>query len=478
MKFEAADRWLKSRLQMPTALNTRGLAELESGIRAHAFFSARVAEARVLDAIREVSDRYSRGELDLATARATIKERLGTRRAPGSKEDSRLTDICSTARLDLILGQNARMAYAVGEYEQGMDTMARRLFPAWRYVRSTAASPRAKHAAYAGRVWMKDDPVWRSIFPPSDFGCRCSVEEVSADEIDGGSARVEGRTADKDVPPHAKSGFYFNPEEGYTTIKGDLVKDAELRCETLQELETRFGYEKDDSSSGMYTAVRQPEGNAPATERRKHVMELEENARKAGVETPYTLDPARLREQRAECRRTQPEYSRKAAEAYLELPSAGQKALNLYTTGDLQRLNQVARGNKTYTPEQQEQFDALAKALGKLPRFQGTLYRGMSFENEEELDNYVRSLASPDGAVGFTSTSWDQASAMDYAMKGKGSIRVVFRIERAAQGAFLGPVSCAPSDHEVLYSPGARFLRVRVKRNEKDGTLIYDLREM
>lgn len=235
MKFEAADRWLKSRLQMPTALNTRGLAELESGIRAHAFFSARVAEARVLDAIREVSDRYSRGELDLATARATIKERLGTRRAPGSKEDSRLTDICSTARLDLILGQNARMAYAVGEYEQGMDTMARRLFPAWRYVRSTAASPRAKHAAYAGRVWMKDDPVWRSIFPPSDFGCRCSVEEVSADEIDGGSARVEGRTADKDVPPHAKSGFYFNPEEPFNCNMGAL-SDAEARRTVMEKI--------------------------------------------------------------------------------------------------------------------------------------------------------------------------------------------------------------------------------------------------
>lgn len=236
MKFEAADRWLKSRLQMPTALNTRGLAELESGIRAHAFFSARVAEARVLDAIREVSDRYSRGELDLATARATIKERLGTRRAPGSKEDSRLTDICSTARLDLILGQNARMAYAVGEYEQGMDTMARRLFPAWRYVRSTAASPRAKHAAYAGRVWMKDDPVWRSIFPPSDFGCRCSVEEVSADEIDGGSARVEGRTADKDVPPHAKSGFSFDPEEALRTIDPTVIKDEFRRQEAVMQL--------------------------------------------------------------------------------------------------------------------------------------------------------------------------------------------------------------------------------------------------
>ena len=475
MKFEAADKWLRSRLQMPTELNTHGLAQLEGGIRAHAFFSARVAEAHVLDAIREVSDRYSRGELDLATARATIKERLGTRRTPGTKEDGRLTDICSTARLDLVLEQNARMAYAVGEYEQGMDPMAQKLFPAWRYLRSTAASPRADHAEYAGRVWMKDDPIWHRIFPPSDFGCRCSVEEVSALEIQ--DADVEPRTADKDLPATAPSGFSFDPAEAYTTVKGDLVTDAELRCETLQELETRFGYEKDDGS-GKYTAVRPPDGGDPATERRKYVTELEANARSQGQESPYTLDPSKLREQRAECRREQPEASRKAAEAYLKMPAEWQKALNLYTTGDPRRLNQSARDNQPYTKEQQEQFNALVKALGKLPHFKGTLYRGMSFKDKDELDNYVLSLASSDGAAGFTSTSWDEASARDYATRGKDPIHVVFRIEKAVRGAFLGPVSCAPSDREILYSPGARFSQEGVAEIGKGGILTIVLKEI
>ena len=476
MKFEAADKWLRSRLQMPTELNTHGLAQLEGGIRAHAFFSARVAEAHVLDAIREVSDRFSRGELDLATARATIKERLGTRRTPGTKEDGRLTDICSTARLDLVLEQNARMAYAVGEYEQGMDPMAQKLFPAWRYLRSTAASPRADHAEYAGRVWMKDDPIWHRIFPPSDFGCRCSVEEVSALEIQ--DAHVEPRTADKDLPATAPSGFAFDPEEAYSTIQPDLIRDAELRCETLQDMETRFGYEKDDAGSEKYTAVRPPEGGDPATERRKYVMELEENARKQGQECPYTLDAAKLRSQRAECRREQPEASRKAAEAYLEMPAEEQKALNLYTTGDPRRLNQSARDNQPYTTEQQEQFKTLVKALTHLRPFEGTLYRGMSFKDQNKLQDYIASLASPKGAAGFTSTSWDEASARDYATRGKDPIHVVFRIEKATQGAFLGPVSCAPSDREILYSPGARFSQEGVAESGKGGILTIVLKEI
>ena len=261
MKFEAADKWLRSRLQMPTELNTHGLAQLEGGIRAHSFFSARIAEAHVLDAIREVSDRYSRGELDLATARATIKERLGTRRTPGTKEDGRLTDICSTARLDLVLEQNARMAYAVGEYEQGMDPMAQKLFPAWKYIHSTAASPRADHAEYADRVWMKDDPIWHRIFPPSDFGCRCSVEEVSALELR--KERVEPRTKEKDRPPTAPSGFAFDPSKPFSCNLGAL-SDTEARRAVMEKI--RKEVEDSDKPMRFRCLAAPPEKGRPRPE--------------------------------------------------------------------------------------------------------------------------------------------------------------------------------------------------------------------
>ena len=261
MKFEAADKWLRSRLQMPTELNTRGLAQLEGGIRAHAFFSARVAEAHVLDAIREVSDRFSRGELDLATARATVKARLGTRRAPGSKEDHDLTDICSTARLDLILEQNARMAYAVGEYEQGMDPMARRLFPAWRYLPSRAATPRDEHARYANRVWMKDDPIWRRIFPPSDFGCRCSVEEVAADEL--AETPAERRTDAEHLPAPAKSGYSFDPGEPFSCSLGAL-SDTEARRAVMEKI--RKEVESSDKPLRFRCLAAPPEKGLPRPE--------------------------------------------------------------------------------------------------------------------------------------------------------------------------------------------------------------------
>ena len=57
----------------------------------------------------------------------------------------------------LIPEQNARMAYAVGRWQEGMDPDIKERFPCWRYVGSTALSPRDSHARYAGHVYHAVD---------------------------------------------------------------------------------------------------------------------------------------------------------------------------------------------------------------------------------------------------------------------------------------------------------------------------------
>ena len=53
-------------------------------------------------------------------------------------QDGSLTNLASTARLNLILEQNARMGYAVGRWQEGMDPFLRPFFVArfrglWEY---------------------------------------------------------------------------------------------------------------------------------------------------------------------------------------------------------------------------------------------------------------------------------------------------------------------------------------------------------
>ncbi|MBO7329272.1 MAG: hypothetical protein J6W00_10940 [Lentisphaeria bacterium] len=203
--FDARERWIKNRVTLPTKLSSRAIAErLMPKIRAQAFFSARVAEARIAEAIKEISDRYSMGEIEFAEARTALKRlAVGNNLDDGS---SSLKNLGSLARIDLILQQNALMAAAVGQYEAGMDPDIKERFPCWRYIASTAINPRDSHAKYSGMVFRKDDPIWHKIFPPWDFNCKCSVEDCDDEPMDSSKLIPNG------VPG---SGFAFDPAHAF-----------------------------------------------------------------------------------------------------------------------------------------------------------------------------------------------------------------------------------------------------------------------
>lgn len=217
--------WISKRVNLPTSMSSGELAaEWDAKIRAQAFFSARVAQGHVLDKLREVSDAFSRGEIGQAEARTMLKRFL---RAEGLDDGSAgLRNLASTARLNLILEQNARMAAAVGQYQEGMDPDVKDFFPCWRYIGSTAMNPRDSHAKYAGHVYRKDDPIWHKIFPPSDFGCKCSVENCD-EPPEKSPARVE-------LPD---SGFHFDPAHAFEDFDLSAINDAKLREETRRGLE-------------------------------------------------------------------------------------------------------------------------------------------------------------------------------------------------------------------------------------------------
>ncbi len=252
--FEGKQKWMASRRNMPTDAGSDELARLAPAIRAHSFFSARVANGHVLDKLREISDSYTRGETDIATARLRLKQWLdrngaGKIEEPGSREDARMSNLWSTARLNLILRQNARMAYAAGEWEQGQSEDSRRMFPYWRYVASTSESPRSSHRQYAGKIFRKDDPIWHRIFPPWDFNCKCSVEEVAADEVE--DDKVEPLTNEDKLPAIADSGFAFDPAEALRVYDPELIHSEELRENTVRDLMDMGCIQREDGKLEM-----------------------------------------------------------------------------------------------------------------------------------------------------------------------------------------------------------------------------------
>lgn len=111
-------------------------------------------------------------------------------------------------RIKTIYQTNLQDAFQAGRLEQTTrpEIMAAR--PYWRYIAVRDGATRPSHLEMHGKVFRADDPVWESWYPPNGFNCRCSVQTVSAREVEREGYNLE--TED----PTGKPFFPIDPETG------------------------------------------------------------------------------------------------------------------------------------------------------------------------------------------------------------------------------------------------------------------------
>jgi hypothetical protein len=258
--------FLRNRVNMPTQLGSAELAQLPAQIRARSFFSARVAEAHILEKFRQVSDDYSAGKIGRDEARAIL--RVFARENGKDDGTSSLKNLASTARLQLILDQNRSMAKAAGDYARMYKTANLKVFPYVRYVASVGSkNPRDSHRKYDGMIFDKRDPWLKTHWPPWDFGCKCQLENVTAAERDE-VAKSKPEKIQPMSPPEAaetvdtNSGFSFNPEDAFENA-ADLSRMTPVsRNRIMQDAEQAV---RDGRLGTCGVIVAPPEtGNPPA----------------------------------------------------------------------------------------------------------------------------------------------------------------------------------------------------------------------
>ena len=441
--FDARERWLKNRIALPTELSSRAIAErLMPKIRAQAFFSARVAEARILEAIKEISDQYSMGEIELAEARTALK-----RLAVGNKLDDgsgSLKNLGSLARIDLILQQNAAMAAAVGQYEAGMDPDIKERFPCWRYIASTAVNPRDSHARYSGMVFRKDDPIWHKIFPPWDFNCKCSVEDCDDEPMDSSKLIPNG------VPD---SGFAFDPAHAFEEFDGGKIVNPEIRVRTLDEIMDRLPESADyilEKNADVYLDGK--------------IFEIEKELDKQAEKNIFPSQPKeylknnelihaqKLAEQAVSADAMQKVdnwvngHEKKRLDPFMHYSSRPEHGEN----AALRSASADGRIDWNKIPEKRrKQIDDLQKLLSDMPKYKGTLFRGWAFESQEEADRFFDALMdTPESLSGFVSTTPNPAIAHHYAKQGK--VKMILVVPNSRNAVYFGPYSTHPEDQETL----------------------------
>jgi SPP1 gp7 family putative phage head morphogenesis protein len=73
-------------------------------------------------------------------------------------------------------------AYSNGRLEQMQEPHMLEALPFWQYWTVGDLRVRPEHRLLDGFIARGVDPVWAKIYPPSGFGCRCSVVPLPEDE--------------------------------------------------------------------------------------------------------------------------------------------------------------------------------------------------------------------------------------------------------------------------------------------------------
>ena len=149
-----------------------------------------------------------------------------------------MRNLASTARLNLILDQNAKMARAVAQYEAMHRPANLKMFPYVIYRASVGSrSPRDSHRLYDGMIIDKRDPWLRTHWPPWEFGCNCDLENCSAKKAATlGTVKPMSDPEDK-VTVDSESGFSFDPEHAFEKFDFDAIEDPNLREEAREGVE-------------------------------------------------------------------------------------------------------------------------------------------------------------------------------------------------------------------------------------------------
>jgi uncharacterized protein with gpF-like domain len=149
-----------------------------------AFTVTGITNISLLESVRASLDKVLDGGGTFEMWKKAILPELRAAVANGTAPLSILTD----RRLRIIYETNIRMARAAGKWKRIQKTKARR--PYLMYVALDDGKARPLHALWGGLQTGKpiiapvDHIIWTILFPPNGWGCRCSVIQLSARDIE------------------------------------------------------------------------------------------------------------------------------------------------------------------------------------------------------------------------------------------------------------------------------------------------------
>lgn len=114
----------------------------------------------------------------------------------------------SPRRLKTIYRVNMQTSYSAGRYKGLLNQV--RFRPYWQYLQIQRKTKRHDHFLLHEKVFMWDDPIWNTIYPPNGFFCGCRVVSLTKAEMEERGLKVSNG-----------SDIDFTPDEGWSYNVGE-----------------------------------------------------------------------------------------------------------------------------------------------------------------------------------------------------------------------------------------------------------------
>ncbi|MDZ4213127.1 MAG: phage minor head protein, partial [Methylotenera sp.] len=190
-----------------------------------AFTVAKAMDLDILSTIRNSVQTALDSGQSLHQFKETLKPELQKKGWWGKKEmedpntgEIKEVMLGSPHRLKTIYQTNLTVAYKVGQYKEQIENAEDR--PYWMYEATLDSNTRPEHAALHGKVFRFDDPIWDKIYPPNDWGCRCTVRALKESQLK--EKKLEAEKTHYKIPDN------FQPKEwAYNPGKEAFAFDAD-----------------------------------------------------------------------------------------------------------------------------------------------------------------------------------------------------------------------------------------------------------
>lgn len=224
MTPDAALRWLSNKgLRIRTDADNMGAVD-----HAHAFGFANLARLDVAqDILNGLREALANGQTvrqfqDELTPLLKKKGWWGTdEKIDLSTGEITRKQLGNPARLSTIFRTETQGAYNAGRYESMLANAKNR--PYWRYVAVMDLRTRPAHARLHNRVFHYLDPIWKFIFPPNGFNCRCRVEALTEAEV-AALGLVVSKT-DSEITQQVMTDLDADNNPVFTTVHGVRFTD-------------------------------------------------------------------------------------------------------------------------------------------------------------------------------------------------------------------------------------------------------------